>query len=562
MAHKRLIWLLILLPLSLWAQTITIGNGTLLNQGLPIEPVARYSYSQQLFLAPELIYSGSITHLGFQYNVGSTGFLVGNKQLKVFLGHSSLSTLDDWVNIQSLSEVFNGVLSMDYFDSGLPGSGWLTIPLQNPFSYDSQYNLLIAVDENSDGMGNTSDDFFCRSTSDARALQFQSMSINPDPANPPDNPGVKTSINNLRISFSGTPDAPQNLHGQFLEGAIQLFWDAPDSDDIAAFRINRNGSFLAECSPTYFVDSNISAGATYHYNVQIRYQDGSISGASNTIQITVPPEGTVHLIAEGFEALDAFSSVIPRWQNLDLDASATWAWEHTDFPHEGEAMSWLVFSPTLCTPAISDLTPHSGNQMLMATASITPPNNDWLISPYLHLGNAATLTFTARSYTAAYGLERLRVLISTTDTNPASFQTLNAGSFLAVPASWTEYYFELSEYSDQDVWLAFNCVSLDALALFLDDVLLSSEGGHLDAAESLVTHARIKNYPNPGRQSFKLESPDYFEAKIYNLKGQLLHSAKGQKQFDSASIQLPAGIYLIRIKDAKGSYTLKQAVLP
>jgi hypothetical protein len=86
MAQKVLICLLLLLPLLSWGQTVDIGNGDLLNQGLPFEPLARFSYSQQLYLAEEIGQSGTITHLGFQYHVQSTGFLDANKNLKIYMG--------------------------------------------------------------------------------------------------------------------------------------------------------------------------------------------------------------------------------------------------------------------------------------------------------------------------------------------------------------------------------------------------------------------------------------------------------------------------------------------
>jgi len=562
MAQKVLICLLLLLPLLSWGQTVDIGNGDLLNQGLPFEPLARFSYSQQLYLADEIGQSGTITHLGFQYHVQSTGFLDANKNLKIYMGHSELSSLNNWVSMQDMSEVFDGMLSLSDFDSGLPGSGWLLVTLQTPFNYDAQSNLLVAVDENSELQGNSSDDFFCIDSGSQRALQFQSLSVNPDPANPPENPNLKSSLSNLRLVFSGSVDAPYNLHGYYEDGAISLNWDVPELDDIAAYRINRNGLFLAESPVDSYQDSSVNHGETYSYNVQIRFQDGSISGPSNSIQISVPPEGFQQLIAQGFDALPGFSTDIPQWQNLDLDQSPTWEWDHTDFPQEGEAMGWMVFSPSACQPPITDPGAHSGANMLMAIACVNPPNNDWLISPWLHLGTNASFSFWGRSYTSAYGLERMRVLISTADGNPESFKTLHGENYLTVPASWTEYSFDLSEYQDQDVWLAINCVSLDAMALFVDDISLYCEGGYLDTDEEIHCPQLVKNYPNPARSSFKLDSDLVFSARIYNLRGQLLHKVHNIKQFDSADLQLPSGIYLIRIEEKERAYILKQVILP
>lgn len=64
-----------LAPLIAMAEIVSIGDGNVLNQGLPIEPVARYSYSQQLFLSSEIGAGGVISRLDFSYNVGSAFFL-------------------------------------------------------------------------------------------------------------------------------------------------------------------------------------------------------------------------------------------------------------------------------------------------------------------------------------------------------------------------------------------------------------------------------------------------------------------------------------------------------
>lgn len=561
MAQKGLICLLVLLPLCLMGQTLTIGNGSILHQGLPIEPAARFSYSQQLYLSSEIGQSGTISIIGFEYNVNSTGFFDTNRLWRIWLGHSTQSSLNDWAEIGQLSEVYYGLLDLSFFSNGLPGQGWLMIPLQNSFEYNSEHNLILAVDENTDANGNTADDFFCFATATTRAVQYQSMSVNPDPASPPP-PTLKNHLNNLRLFFVGSADAPQNLHGYYSDNAVHLTWDAPDNPLLMDYLVNRNGMLLSVCGTAQYLDYTVSPGQSYSYTVQARYTDGSSSGPSNSFNISIPPEGTNHLISQDFESYTAFSTELEAWHNLDLDGSLTWDWEHTDFPFEGEALPWLVFAPAQCTPPLTDISAQSGHKMLMATASMTPPNNDWLISPHLHLGDNANLSFWARSYTAAYGLERLKVLISTTDSAPSSFAALHPEAYLAIPANWTEYSFDLGAYSEQDVYIAFNCVSLDALALFIDEILLSSEGGHLDNAESFAPNAQVRNYPNPSRGAFKLESGELFDADIYNIKGQLMHRVTRQKEYDSSALRLPAGLYLIRVRDSFGAYTLKQVVLP
>jgi hypothetical protein len=553
-----LLWVL----LNLEAQVLTIGAGTVLHQGLPIEPVARFSYTQQLFHASQIGISGDITQISFQYHVQSNLFYNGNKEWSIYLGHSSLSQMQDWVPITQLSPVFEGILPQDNFGGGLPGSGWLTIPLHQPFYYDGSSNLIVAVDENTDGAGSTSDDFFCTQMSTIRALNFQSPSINPDPADPPATINPKTHLSNIRLHFGSgnTPTAPQNLYGYYSDGAVRLFWDPPQSGIPDAYLIHRNSISIAETAANAYSDAEAASGNTYLYSVRARFPGNELSPHSNHIQVEVPAGGPEIFLFESFEALPAFSQSIPGYSILDLDMSATWAWNNVDFPGEESPMGWMVFAPAQTQPPLSNVPAHSGSQMLVSMSAVNPPNNDWLILPNLRPGTNSRLSFWARSFTSAFGLERLRVMISTSDALPQSFTPLSGEAWIGVPATWTLYEFDLNSYAAQDLHLALNCVSMDAFALFVDDLQVSGEGGHLDR-EDLVA-ALPKPFPNPGRKSFKLSSEDNFDVSLYNLRGQHLASRRAVKEFSSEGIHLAPGMYLLRIMQQNQVHTFKQVILP
>jgi len=562
MAKFLYIGLFIFCVSHLCADVISIGNGNILHQGLPIEPVARFSYTQQLYYASEIGMPGEITQLEFHYNVQSEGFYQGNKEWKIYLGHSALQELDAWQPISGLSLVYDGVLSYNYFTSGLPGVGWLSIPLQESFQYNGSDNLILAVDENTDGQGSTSDDFFCSQTGYVRGLNFQSMSVNPDPGDPPATFNTKYYISNLRLHMGSAvnPDAPQNLYGNYYDQAIRLFWEAPQSGEPSSYLLHRDGLVIHEPVGLNYVDSDIHPGNTYTYSVQAAYASGDISPHSNHVQITVPESGQDMILYQGFEELTPFSSVIPGYQNLDLDGSQTWGWEHLDFPGEGSAMAWMTFAPGATTPPATDIAAATGGKMLMAASAVTPPNNDWLILPNLRVGTSASFSFKARSYTAAYGLERLRVMISTTDADPQSFTPLHTEPWLGIPAAWTDYSFELASYANQDIYLALNCVSLDAFALFIDDLMVIADSGHvgLDCPVAAVP----KPFPNPSGKDFKVSSDAPFDLSIYNLRGQKLGSAKGVRSYEAINLGLSSGIYFVRISQAGRHHTFRQVVVP
>ncbi len=560
---RRLVLALLFMSLCLLnAQMVSIGSGNILHQGLPIEPLARFSYTQQLFYASEIGMAGEITHLAFQYNVQSNLFFAGNKDWKIYLGHSDLNTMQNWVPVSGLSLVFNGSLSHDYFDSPLPGSGWLTIPLQQGFLYDGLSNLILAVDENTDGSGSSSDDFFCREMASIRALNFQSMNVNPEPENPPDTINYKHYLANLRLHFGGAEhsDAPRNLYAYYADQAIRLFWEAPLEGNPEAYLLHKDGQTVSETSSFAYDDANIGAGQTYVYSVQARYPGGLLSAYSNFYSITVPQDGSEIILFESFEQCPSFTQEISRFQNLDLDGSPTWSWDNLDFPSEGNVLGWLVFAPSQTTPPLADLSVPTGTKLLMSASAMTPPNNDWLIFPGLYLGNSCVLEFAARSLTAAYGLERLRVLISTTDDNPQSFSPLQAEDWLSIPAGWTTLEFDLGAYAGQDVYLALNAVSLDAFALFIDDIKVHGIGGHLDVQDQVPM--ALRPYPNPAHGEFSLKSQTYFDLKLYNLKGQKIASYEGIKDFNSAELSLIPGIYILRLKQDGKQHTYRQIVLP
>ena len=657
MKQALLVASLLLFCLWLSAEIVSIGTGTLLNVGLPIEPVARYSYSQQLFLASEIGPGGMIDALSFHYNVNSTLFYNGNKQWKIWLGHSSQSSLNTWIPTTSMVLVYDGILPESSFSAGLPGTGWLNVALNSGFNYNGYDNLLLAVDENTNEYGNTSDDFYCTNSGQQLAIQFQSASINPDPENPPATGfNLKTQRSNLKISiqavhyypvlpypannatgipidgdFSWTsvcsgfslelgthPDSlmlvasnltlplwqstspldynkhyywkvtgtyqnqpypsplwsfttcsdaispPRNLSASAVGLSVQLNWQDPVNGTVQYYRLYRNSALLSSTPNTSWLDTNVQAGNTYYYFVCAIGSDGSESGASNIVSVSIPNNPPVAILTQGFETCAAFSSIIPDWQNLDVDGSLTWAWDNISFPHEGEAMGWLTFAPGSTVPPLTDSPASEGSKMLMAMSSLNPPNNDWLISPAIHPGQNASLSFKARSLTDEFGLERLRVLISTTDAIPASFSAINQGSYLSVPTAWTSYSYDLAAYQNQRVFLAWQCVSFDSFALFLDDIKLLSTDGWVDLEDDFIPLANFCAYPNPAKDSFTIanKSGEPFDLEMYDLKGRKLYSEKGITAFNSSLMQrkLASGIYLLRLSQNGRSQTFKQVL--
>jgi hypothetical protein len=655
-------WLLALFMIGgcLAAETVQIGSGTLVNQSLPIEPARAYSYSQQVYLASEIQSAGRIHSLSFQYSVSGSIFLSGNNLWRVWVGHTQRGQLGDWVPLDSLSLVWEGILQESDFSGSLPGQGWLTLTLQNLFIYNGMDNLLIAVDENSPEYSSTSDEFLCTQTGSPRGIVFNSLAINPDPADPPSPSAsgfyVRQAHANLRLelqAFSYIPYLPQpedqaqgvptsaslswqsqaeswdlffgedagqleplaqnlslpawsfaqplqplvtyywsvtahqgaeefpgpvwsfrtlgepigppyGLNAYWQNDHVRLGWSPPELGTALRYRIYRNDVWVAQSQSLSYLDYEVAAGQTYIYYLRSENHLGELSGPSNVVSVHVPEEIENLILNQDFETCPPFSQEIEAWSNLDLDLSNTWPWDGVSFPHEGEALAWLSFFPAQTTPPLSNLPPHAGSAMLACISSLTPPNNDWLISPPFNLGEQPQLSFWARSHTDAYGLERLRVLISTSGADPQDFVPISSPPHIAVPAAWTEYTYDLSAWSKQSVRLAWHCLSWDAFALYLDDILITGEGGYLPLDEDLQAAPDYRIYPNPSRGAFRVENPakTSFSLEIFDLRGRRVFSARDISSFDSrkAGPGLSSGVYLLRLSDATGSRIRRLAI--
>ncbi|MCX6283914.1 MAG: choice-of-anchor J domain-containing protein, partial [Bacteroidetes bacterium] len=181
-----------------------------------------------------------------------------------------------------------------------------------------------------------------------------------------------------------------------------------------------------------------------------------------------------------FETITDFSLSLLPWQCVDLDHHSTYGILNHTFPNDTVAKAFMCFNPSAVNPAMTDqgIQPHSGSKFGACFSATPPKNNDWLISPKVHLGNLAKFDFWVKSYTDTYGLEEYKVLISNTDSATSSFTSISGSQPLTAPITWTLKQFDLSSFANQDVYLAIQCVSNDHFIFMVDDIeiVLNSSG--------------------------------------------------------------------------------------
>ncbi|MDX9771715.1 MAG: choice-of-anchor J domain-containing protein, partial [Tenuifilaceae bacterium] len=303
-------------------------------------------------------------------------------------------------------------------------------------------------------------------------------------------------------------DAFQVRFHYFDDGGWKWYWaidnvalteEDVDARELEYFKIWLDGVFVAD-TPNNFYQYDIAGlveGQEYYSEVAAVYSNGmsakmdytwtyyscenypgpenlagSVSGQNVTLTwgSAPPPPPPGDGFSDDFEGHADFLIDFAPWTNVDVDGSATYGMTGITWPNAYAAQSFIVFNPSTTSPALAGADAHSGSKYAACFASVTAPNNDWLISPKMPVGSGTTVSFWAKSYVADYGLERFKVGVSTTGTNPADFTIVSPGSFVEAPATaWTEFSYDLSAYAGQDVYVGINCVSNDAFFLMIDD---------------------------------------------------------------------------------------------
>jgi len=282
---------------------------------------------------------------------------------------------------------------------------------------------------------------------------------------------------------------------------------------------------------------------------------------------------TTTLFSDGFETYNDFIiSNIGTWTQIDDDGLSTFGIEQEDgsayeFDNSNYIGTAIIFNPSATNPVLSDdWAPRTGAKSLTFFGADGGANEDWFITPKIRLGSSGnTVSFWAKSYTDAYGLERINVSVSTTsNTDTAAFTRISTPStglaYTEVPAEeYTQYTFNLDAYNGQEVYIAINYVSDDAFALFVDDFAVTTTGTlGLDAA--LASSFTIS--PNPANSIVNVTNANnalVTAISVADINGRTVKSSKFEG-IATAQINvsdLASGVYMMTVTSDKGNITKK-----
>ncbi len=194
-AQNSVVWSFTTVPVG----GVQIGRDTEGFWDLPVYTSYGYNYSQTIYLQSEIDISGKqISKIYYQWNGEEEG--TQYKDWVIYMGHTEkteFTSVTDWVPLSQMTEVFNGEVIIPYNDYD---PVWIEIILETPFDYNNIDNLVIAIDENTEGYSWAyGAEFYCTEDPNDRSIQYYSDDDNPDPASPPDADNLVTAYPDIRI---------------------------------------------------------------------------------------------------------------------------------------------------------------------------------------------------------------------------------------------------------------------------------------------------------------------------------------------------------------------------
>ncbi len=264
-----------------------------------------------------------------------------------------------------------------------------------------------------------------------------------------------------------------------------------------------------------------------------------------------PNQSSQTVFTMDFESTPDFSLTFSPWTVLDKDSSATFQITGETFPHSGEPFAFISFNPAQVTPPMTDpgIQPHSGSRFGACFADRVPPNNDWFISPGIHLDTNGSFSFWVKSCTGWYGLEKYKVGVSTTDNNPGSFTFISGPTPLLADTFWIKKTFSLSAYNNRQVYIAIQCVSDTSFIFMIDDLAILTG----DSAVLADFSADKTNIPAGGSVNFTDQSDGNPTSWLWSFPGG--SPAMSNLRNPSNVVYATQGIYNVTLTVTKGTYS-------
>jgi len=338
-----------------------------------------------------------------------------------------------------------------------------------------------------------------------------------------------------------------------------------------------NYSATTDFNGSYFIQ--VPVGTYSVTAVHLEHESATIDDVvvvtdqTTAARFNLSPVDTI--IADGFEDYDDFAIQFEPWTLVDVDQGNTYGIPDVSWPNVHAPQAFIIFNPGATTPPLTGFNPLAGNKMAVSFASQNLANNDWLITRQIK--GAEDLNFWARSINDIHGLERFKVGVSTTGTQPADFTIISGTDYVEAPDEWTEFNYDLYAYKNENIHVAIQCVSNDAFAFMVDNVRVLGDEVSVDDPGIPATQTCLEaNYPNPFNPettiSYNLAEGQNVRLEVYNVKGQLVRTLVSESKpagkhsviwngLDDQNRPVSSGIYYYKLSAGSFTNTKKMVLL-
>ena len=457
------------LSLSFQAQVV-VGEGTTVNEEMPIEPFYKFSYSQVIYLANEINASGTIT--GLKYTANPETDLANSDGWDVWIGHTSLSAHGAaFVDISELTQVYTGNVTI--------ANQVVSITLDTPFEYNGTDNIMVAVNETSNvnnAYDSSTHDFYCTTTTGInRGLVTYNDSAAIDPSNPPTVISSSYRQSFANIIFEGITQSCENPTAVVIDNILgtsaDVSWtsggseweyivltaadDPPGESDsgtvVSSASVSLSG--LTEVTDYVFYVRNVCSGensgwAAGYFRTAcadlftLPFNEGFNNGGDPPVYAIPATMPDPSMTEECWTILDESPAEAPSnssWQ-MNYWGSGT---------YEGD------------------------NSAVLYTDYNQGKNDDYLISPRLDLTGNDRLRFVAKSYNVATENNSMEVLMSNTDMDSEDFTIVLSEVYEYPGDEWAEVFVDLSAYTGAH-YIAFHVppTDVEGFQMFVDEVVV------------------------------------------------------------------------------------------
>lgn len=225
---------------------------------------------------------------------------------------------------------------------------------------------------------------------------------------------------------------------------------------------------------------------------------------------------------DDFESYESFTLDLTPWTGIDKDQEPAAMLMQGGYPNSGLKQYATIIAPDEAYVSVTSdgtevyplswwfyapqLRPYSGKKYMgfIRTSSGTT-NNDWAISPQIHVGVNNVVRFKAKAADAP--IERFKVWISTTGTAESNFTPLTQSNYESVEwNSWKTVEYDLSKYEGQDVYIAIQYITQSGFMLMVDDFFVGSSKLNPSLVKARLPRAvrRLRTLANDDPQSYTL----------------------------------------------------------